>query len=208
MAAFRRIRKLTVTSEDTREDNDIDMDLDEAVAGQKAEGGMAMLQTSLIAASPEGLPFIRNTSGGNLDPRYSQSLGLALVRGIDAEKGEMQILSPLPLDKIEGAIRNGRRIVLVSGKLDPPSWSYTEDLYNRSFESVSGDANGNDSFGSMDEDTDDDPWEFRGKEAQAPLEQPEAPWVEMLHGNQKRAVGSRVWRVRRDLGRSGNITEL
>ncbi|KAL2176654.1 uncharacterized protein P884DRAFT_202622 [Thermothelomyces heterothallicus CBS 202.75] len=28
------------------------------------------------------------------------------------------------------------------------------------------------------------------------------PWVEALHGSQKRAVGSKVWRVRRDLGRN------
>ncbi|EAQ83270.1 hypothetical protein CHGG_09674 [Chaetomium globosum CBS 148.51] len=30
----------------------------------------------------------------------------------------------------------------------------------------------------------------------------EVPWVEMLHGSQRRAVGSKVWRVRRDLGKN------
>ncbi|KAK4031211.1 hypothetical protein C8A01DRAFT_42310, partial [Parachaetomium inaequale] len=30
----------------------------------------------------------------------------------------------------------------------------------------------------------------------------EVPWVEMLHGSQRRAAGSKVWRVRRDLGRN------
>ncbi|KAL2117466.1 hypothetical protein VTJ04DRAFT_7126 [Mycothermus thermophilus] len=45
----------------------------------------------------------------------------------------------------------------------------------------------------------------RGKSSAAAAtaaQQLEVPWVEVLHGNQKRAVGSKVWRVRRDLGRS------
>jgi len=31
---------------------------------------------------------------------------------------------------------------------------------------------------------------------------PEVPWVETLEGSQGRGIGARVWRVRRDLGRS------
>ncbi|KAK3990971.1 hypothetical protein QBC44DRAFT_288130 [Cladorrhinum sp. PSN332] len=34
-------------------------------------------------------------------------------------------------------------------------------------------------------------------------EEEQVPWVEVLKGSEKRSVGSKVWRVRRDLGRAG-----
>jgi polynucleotide 5'-hydroxyl-kinase GRC3/NOL9 len=53
--------------------------------------------------------------------------------------------------------------------------------------------------GSEDEDEDGDGDEGGPEGAQG--RRMEVPWVEMLHGSQKRAAGSKVWRVRRDLGR-------
>ncbi len=165
------------------------------------------MEATEIARSPEGLPVLRNPNGGTIDPRYSRVIGTALVRGIDTAKGELQILTPVPLVRIEAAARNSQGIVLVSGKLDPPSWAYTEDLHNRSFDSGSKDAGADDSVELTDEETDDDRSEKNGE---GPTDAPEhcgIPWVERLHGNQRRAVGSRVWRVRRDLGRSGTATD-
>jgi polynucleotide 5'-hydroxyl-kinase GRC3/NOL9 len=54
-----------------------------------------------------------------------------------------------------------------------------------------------------DEDTDEDASEgdHEADVGPAAREYTQTPWVEMLHGNQKRSVGSRVWRVRRDLGK-------
>jgi polynucleotide 5'-hydroxyl-kinase GRC3/NOL9 len=138
--------------------------------------------------------------------RYSRSVGLALVRGIDIMKGELHLLTPLPLEMISGILEKGRRIVLVSGRLDPPTWAYTEDLYNRSYASTAQEIDGKESAQVTDEDSGEDASE---EEDMTEVSQPrsEIPWVETLHGNQKRAVGSRVWRVRRDLGKSGNATE-
>lgn len=74
-------------------------------------------------------------------------------------------------------LRAHPRLVLVAGKFDPPTWAYTEDHYHRA------------SHGGEDDAQDD-----------------EIPWVEKLHGSQKRAVGSKVWRVRRDLGRNNSAS--
>ncbi len=166
------------------------------------------LEDCLIKRSPEGLPLLQNLNGNTLDPRYSQVVGTALIRGIDAERGELQVLCPLPLQKIEQIRERQHGIVLVSGKLDPPSWAYTEDLYKRSFDSNQKvDAQGDEPVEITDADTDDDASDNAEGDSGGVQERPGVPWVEMLYGNEKRAVGSRVWRVRRDLGKSGNVTD-
>ncbi|RDA83953.1 hypothetical protein CP532_6911 [Ophiocordyceps camponoti-leonardi (nom. inval.)] len=129
-----------------------------------------------VVWSPEGLPVILNADDLGLDPRHSRTIGLALVRGVDTANRWLQLLTPTPLDKIKEVRSRGCDIVLVHGNLDAPTWSYTEHLYEQA-----------------DEDSDSEPDET--------AEATEVPWVEVLRGNQRRPVGSRVWRVRRDLGR-------
>ena len=73
----------------------------------------------------------------------------------------------------------GRRIVLVSGKFDTPGWAYTEGLIRHNAR--------------------DDDNEENNDEA---VSFPDIPWVEKLKGSQGRGGGARVWRVRRDLGKS------
>ena len=73
----------------------------------------------------------------------------------------------------------GRKIVLISGKFDTPGWAYTEGLIRKN----AGDDNNNEDIDEADR--------F-----------PDIPWVEKLKGSQGRGGGARVWRVRRDLGRS------
>lgn len=119
-------------------------------------------------------------------------------------------------------------LVLVAGRFDTPTWAYGEDLYVRGAGKGSvvggvglgggddddgggGSENGG-GDGSMSEDGGDDGSESgdgegagTGKEAGGRKSRravEEVPWVEMLHGSQARAVGSKVWRVRRDLGRN------
>lgn len=136
----------------------------------------------LIHRTPENIPYIRRTSP--LNPQYSRSIGLALVRGIDAAKKTLALSTPLPPKQL-----NGKEIVLVSGKFDSPTWAYTEDHYYRVSQSE-----GKDSEKDADDDDVLDVVEGSSKAI---------PWTEKLHGSQKRAIGSKVWRVRRDLGRTG-----
>jgi polynucleotide 5'-hydroxyl-kinase GRC3/NOL9 len=161
------------------------------------------VRKELTTITPEGIPFIN--SGSTLNPRYSQTIGLALVRGIDTENSVLQVLTPISEDRIQQINEKGGQIVLVSGRFDPPSWAYTEDLYHQAASFAHGDEE-------SDEEEQLDAMGEGPAEAQSrhELEESETvsvsvstPWIEVLHGNQKRGIGSRVWRVRRDLGRTG-----
>lgn len=135
----------------------------------------------VVQRTSEQIPYIR--SAVPLIPEWSQCLGLALVRGIDRNHQAIALSTPLSKKELKN-----RRIVLVSGKFDPPTWAYTEDHYSRTFNRDGEDATegntSNDTSGTRED----------------------IPWVEKLHGSQKRAVGSNVWRVRRDLGRNNSAS--
>lgn len=140
---------------------------------------------SFIQSTPERIPFIRH--GTALIPRFSRCIGLALVRGIDAQQSLISLASPLsPVDLA------GKEIVLVSGKFDVPTWAYTEDHYNRASQRADSQIDHKGLAGEVGQERE----EVAG----------EIPWVESLHGGQKRVVGSKAWRVRRDLGRNGGGT--
>ncbi|KAI1451427.1 hypothetical protein F4805DRAFT_102909 [Annulohypoxylon moriforme] len=186
--------------------NDADtnmMDIDDNDAPQKSTLSFSRLSEKIISATPEGIPFIDTADGTTLDPRFSHFLGLALVRGINVEKGILQLLTPLSSESIEEVTSKGGEIVLISGKFDTPSWAYTEELYYQSHEKAGDENDPNESMGAAEENMDDtsdaENGDFRVTDATS------VPWVEVLHGNQKRGAGSKVWRVRRDLGR-GNAT--
>ncbi|KAK0611536.1 hypothetical protein B0T14DRAFT_530611 [Immersiella caudata] len=157
-----------------------------------------------IISTPEGLPLIQNPMGRTLDPRHSRALGLVLIRGIDTARGQLQLLTPLPEEVFTGV--DGKDLVLVAGKFDTPSWAYAEDLYLRAFSSGKGSGSGVTTSRAEGEGESEE----EGIEEVAKAEnsvsighaRDEVPWVEALHGCQKKAVGSGVWRVRRDLGRN------
>lgn len=158
----------------------------------------------------EGIPIINNPLGRTLDPRHSHALGLVLVRGVDTTRGEIQLLTPLPAAEVVGSDEEGSssNLVLVAGKFDTPTWAYAEDLYWRLS------ASGARTEGGEGSEEDEDETGEGGYDEKGPLSQEleptkqldtgtqTVPWVEMHHGSRKRSVGSRVWRVRRDLGRS------
>ncbi|KAK0713080.1 hypothetical protein B0T26DRAFT_832431 [Lasiosphaeria miniovina] len=162
------------------------------------------------------VPLIPNPQGCTLDPRYCHALGLVLVRGIDRQRGELQLLTPLPSDVILPATATGGKdLVLVAGKFDTPSWAYAEDLHYRGSSSLRvstaptttsqartslSDKDGDSSSSAEGEESSAEEG-VSGSTAQS-SQHTEFPWVEMLHGSQKRSAGSRVWRVRRDLGRN------
>lgn len=159
---------------------------DNSVAPDEESEGLNSEQTqdlqSYIRRTPENIPYIR--SGTTLRPQSSRCIGLALVRGIDVQRATIALVSPVSPGELER-----KEIVLVSGKFDAPTWAYTEDHYNRASQ------RGEDQIG--DEVLADEVDQLREGLTG------EIPWVESLHGGQKRVVGSRAWRVRRDLGRGG-----
>lgn len=166
------------------------------------DGGGATALDGMISRTPEGIPFIPNSDAQTLDPHYSQTLGLVLLRGIDTKNGVLQVLTPIPLERIEAAKAAGHHLLLIHGKLDSPGWAYTEDLYYQSFGSNDGAAR-DDTVEVMDENTDSDKSDEEPENPELAGDISGTPWIEVLQGHEKRPVGSRVWRVRRDLGRAG-----
>ncbi|KAJ3470517.1 hypothetical protein MRS44_000616 [Fusarium solani] len=152
----------------------------------------------LISTTPEGLPFIPNYNDAALDPQHSRTIGLVLLRGIDTKSNTLQLITPIALEEFKRARSQGRHIILLHGKFDAPSWAYTEDLY----EKAGADEGSNDVLEVTDEDTEDDNSDAEPEETAKVSDLTEVPWVEILKGSDKRPVGSRVWRVRRDLGRN------
>ncbi|KAK8055151.1 hypothetical protein PG993_000378 [Apiospora rasikravindrae] len=152
-------------------------------------------------STPEGLPFINVAT--TLDPKYSQTIGLALVRGIDVENDMLQILTPISEETIEEINDKQGQIVLVSGKFDPPTWAYTEDLYYGSRTESTGE-NGSGDVMEVEDDEELNP-SFVEEEQQEEVDlvSTSIPWIEVLRGDEKRGAASKVWRVRRDLGRTG-----
>ena len=146
--------------------------------------------TAGIVLSPEGIPLIQNHTGQTLAPEHSRCLGLVLVRGVDAERGELLVLTPVPGDIIAEAAggKDGREgLVLVGGKFDTPTWSYVEDLHRRAAGGGEGE----------EDDEDEEGGNVAGK-AVGMAGAEGLPYVEIL-GNRGKA--GFVWRVRRDLGR-------
>ena len=80
--------------------------------------------------TPDHLPYIPSQEVGYLrpfDPSHSSCVGLALVRGIDTERKELHLITPLPESQI--AEMMAKKLFLVRGSFDPPEWAYLEDLY-------------------------------------------------------------------------------
>jgi polynucleotide 5'-hydroxyl-kinase GRC3/NOL9 len=201
LSAFRDVLLHTSSERDEVTDIDIDIDFDVEDDTQRRNTAEQALKEA-IARTSEGIPFVPNPDSITLDPKYSQSIGLVLVRGIDVENRCLHLLTPIPMVRIEQARANGRHIVLVHGKFDTPSWAYTEDLYlNRSGGGVDGPDDGA-AVQVLEDDTENDDSEAEPENPDLAEDIQDIPWVEMLRRNEKRPAGSKVWRVRRDLGRT------
>ncbi|KAL1303201.1 hypothetical protein AAFC00_006621 [Neodothiora populina] len=162
---------------------------------------------SLVSRTPDDLPYLLPDRSGliaPLDPRNSRCVGLALIRGIDREKQELHLLTPLSADEIDrftyppeeddededeldedgsAQERKRKQIVLVRGKFDSPDWAFMEDVYAGTV------------FGHGEDDD-------RGKVEK----EKERPYVAERKLDAERGLGSNVWRVRhlpRKLGGGG-----
>ncbi|KAK3113106.1 Polynucleotide 5'-hydroxyl-kinase grc3 [Teratosphaeriaceae sp. CCFEE 6253] len=81
-----------------------------------------------INRSPEGLPYLppsRTGASAPLDPRYSECVGLALIRAIEPNTKTLHIVTPLSEAQIARLV--DEHVVLVRGAFDAPDWAYLED---------------------------------------------------------------------------------
>jgi polynucleotide 5'-hydroxyl-kinase GRC3/NOL9 len=164
------------------------------------------LERPIIIRTPiEDLPYFNPANTISLDPKYSHSIGLALVRGIDVTRRRIQVLTPIPSKLIEEINEAGKSIVLVNGKLDTPGWAYTEELNQKMVLSKASRNQDEEGDGSGDDDSADiEGADGSGNQISIKDGFKKAPWIEKLEGSQGRGIGSRVWRVRRDLGRGAD----
>jgi polynucleotide 5'-hydroxyl-kinase GRC3/NOL9 len=168
------------------------------------------LERPLIVSTPdEEIPYFNPSNTISLDPKYSHSIGLALVRGIDVARRRLQVLTPIPSKVVEDISQAGKSIVLISGKLDTPGWAYIEELTRKTALDKAARKQGG---RELDLDDEGSP-EFEAEASKGMDETgnrslgdgfQNAPWVDRLEGSQGRGIGARVWRVRRDLGRTGD----
>lgn len=156
----------------------------------------------LILHTPEGIPYLNPANAVSLDPTYSHTIGLALVRGVDVRRQRLQLLTPISLNAIKDINASGREIILVSGKLDTPGWAYLEALYKKDADMKED---------SEHRETDEGTQESGDEEGDGAVTDGQrdhrdgfenAPWIEVLLGDKGRDVGAKVWRVRRDLGKT------
>ncbi|GAO18597.1 hypothetical protein UVI_02061900 [Ustilaginoidea virens] len=175
-----------------------------SISGQVGDAGPSMAADITVLRTREGLPYMENPSDGTLDPRYCKTIGLVLVRGIDTEARCLQVITPLPLAKMEQLRSDGRSVVLIHGHFDSPHWAYAEDLHDKSYadELADKEVEAETSDGETSGEDDSSHRTTTQAHAVGAHAVSTVPWIEVLKGSEKRPVGSRVWRVRRDLGRN------
>ncbi|KFY63781.1 hypothetical protein V496_03736 [Pseudogymnoascus sp. VKM F-4515 (FW-2607)] len=146
------------------------------------------------------LPYLEPGPNGYPNPKHCHSIGFALVRGIDTKSKCLQLLTAIPHRVIKELACSEKPIVLVSGKLETPGWAYTEELHQKAVVALN--RRKKELGGNVDDDDSDEKEVEADEEHMGEFEN--APWVERLEGHRGRGAGERVWKVRRDLGRSGD----
>lgn len=88
------------------------------------------LDREVVRRTPTGIPYLApvNHTTTPLLPTASHSLGQALIRSISPKTKTFHLLTPIPSSTLQSLHEQKRKIVLVRGKLDAPTWAYKEDL--------------------------------------------------------------------------------
>ena len=158
-----------------------------------------------IKRTTSNLPYISSTTSSGatirpLSPKYSRCIGQALIRGIDSHNHALHLITPIPSSRLQDLHRQKMRIVLVRGKLDPPTWAYQEEMHLMRSR-MTGSASSN-----HDE-------ESKAFERQMMREWAEGvPWASVREPSfQGRGGGKRAswrpWRARRDIRGPGEDSE-
>ena len=88
-----------------------------------------------VRRTPTEIPYVppKDHTVPSLPPAHTRSLGQALIRGIDISSQCFHLLTPIPVSELQELHKQNRKIVLVRGKLDTPTWAYKEEAeYERS----------------------------------------------------------------------------
>lgn len=151
---------------------------------------------SVLRTNNDDLPYLFSGAGTctPLDPKNSQSLGLALIRGIDMQSKTLHLITPIPDSTIERFQKHKTKIVLVKGKLDTPAWAYQEEYCAAT--AAERQRAGVEARGAMEGSEDGEVLEGRPRPS---TWAGGVPWVRILNGPEVRGRGAKVWRVRRDL---------
>ena len=97
--------------------------------GGKSPPSRTHLDHPSIARISTDIPYLKTENGScrPLDPSKSYSLGQALIREPNVETKSLELLTPIPSEVFQTLHRQKRKIILVHGKLETPTWAYGED---------------------------------------------------------------------------------
>ena len=97
--------------------------------GKEPPPSSSHLEHPSIARTSTHVPYLKTDDGScrPLDPSKSYSLGQALIREPNVETKSLEILTPITSEVFQTLHRQKRKIILVHGKLETPTWAYGED---------------------------------------------------------------------------------
>ncbi|KAL9009359.1 MAG: hypothetical protein Q9173_005604 [Seirophora scorigena] len=64
-----------------------------------------------------------------LPPAYTRSIGQALVDSVEPSTQTLNLITPVPSSTLNALHNQRKKIILVRGNLETPTWAYKEDLY-------------------------------------------------------------------------------
>ena len=148
-----------------------------------------------ISRTSTGIPYMPPTDHtvSPLAPARTRCVGQALICGIDAEAQCFLVSTPIPALALQDLHKQKRKIVIVRGKLDTPTWAYKEEFeYDKSRrrrreKSANEREGGNDGTGERDD----------GEEAELRAWAERQPWISVAEGRGKGKGKAR--RIRRDI---------
>ncbi|KAL8789074.1 MAG: hypothetical protein Q9213_001337 [Squamulea squamosa] len=141
-----------------------------------------------LPRTTEQIPYIPPTAHITppLSPVHSYTLGQALIRSVNTTSYTFELVMPIPHTTLASVRIGQRKLILVRGSLDTPTWAYKEDLYKQMWQRKK----------AVKEGLADDGIKGWAKEDTKQWAE-KRDWV-TAEGRRK---GERVKRVRRDLGK-------
>ena len=153
------------------------------------------LAHSAVRRTPIGIPYIppTNHTVSPLSPTHTRSLGQALIRSIDTKAQAFHLLTPIPLSEFQELHSQNRKIVLVRGKLDTPTWAYKEEFEYERFQRREREK-------AMGKDTSEDQEageKVVDEDEETRVRASGQPWVSVIRGEGKSTGKAR--KIRRDI---------
>ncbi|KAL8771680.1 MAG: hypothetical protein Q9209_002871 [Squamulea sp. 1 TL-2023] len=86
-----------------------------------------------LPRTTEQIPYVPSTAHITppLCPVHSYTLGQALVRSVNTTSHTFDLVMPIPHTTLASVRIEQRKLILVRGSLDTPTWAYKEDLYKQ-----------------------------------------------------------------------------